>query len=68
MKIEVTGMMCPNCEKHVKKALEAIDGITEVTANHEENMVIITMSKEVSEDVIKSAIEEEGYNYLGIID
>ena len=67
MKLTVNGMMCPHCEARVKKVLEAIDGIEEATASHEENLVTITNSKPVDEAVIKAAIEEAGYEYAGVI-
>ncbi|MBO4844854.1 MAG: heavy metal translocating P-type ATPase [Lachnospiraceae bacterium] len=67
MKIKVNGMMCGHCEAHVKKALEAIDGIDSVVASHEENMVTITNSKDVDEAVIKAAVEEAGYEYAGLM-
>ncbi|MCR4990192.1 MAG: heavy metal translocating P-type ATPase [Lachnospiraceae bacterium] len=66
MKITVNGMMCAHCEAHVKKALEAIDGIESAVASHEENLVTITNSKDVDEALIKSAVEEAGYEYAGI--
>lgn len=66
MKIKVNGMMCAHCEAHVKKALEAIDGIESATASHEENMVTITTSKDVDEVLIKEAITEAGYEYAGL--
>ncbi|MBP8969113.1 MAG: heavy metal translocating P-type ATPase [Lachnospiraceae bacterium] len=66
MKIKVNGMMCAHCEAHVKKALEAIDGIESATASHEENMVTITTSKDVDEALIKEAITEAGYEYAGL--
>jgi len=67
MKISVKGMMCAHCEAHVKKALEAIDGIDSATPSHEENQVVIVTSKEVDENLIKAAIEEAGYEYAGIL-
>ena len=66
MKIKVNGMMCAHCEAHVKKALEAIDGIESAVANHEENLVTITNSKDVDEALIKEAVTEAGYEYAGI--
>ncbi|MDO4966503.1 MAG: heavy metal translocating P-type ATPase [Lachnospiraceae bacterium] len=66
MEITVKGMMCMHCEKAVKEALEAIDGITEAIADHDADSVKITMSKEVSEDVIKDVIVGKGYEYVGI--
>ena len=67
MKIKVNGMMCGHCEAHVKKALEAIDGIENAVASHEENLVTITSSSDVDEAVIKAAVEEAGYEYAGVL-
>ena len=66
MKITVKGMMCGHCEAHVKKALEAIDGIESAAASHENNLVEITTTKDVEESAIKAAVEEAGYEYVGI--
>ena len=67
MKIKVNGMMCAHCEAHVKKALEAIDGVTSAEASHEENMVTLVTSKDVDEASLKAAVEDAGYEYAGII-
>jgi Cu2+-exporting ATPase len=67
MKIKVNGMMCQHCEMHVKKALEAIDGIDGAVASHEENLVTITNSKDVDESAIKAAVEAAGYEYAGLV-
>ena len=67
MKIRVNGMMCAHCEAHVKKALEAIDGIDSAVASHEEKLVTITNSKDIDEALIKAAIEEAGYEYAGLV-
>lgn len=64
MKIE--GMMCSHCEASVKKALEAIDGVDSAEVSHEAGTAIVTMSKEVSNDVLKSAVEAKDYNVTGI--
>ncbi len=66
MQIKVKGMMCSHCEAHVKKALEAIDGIDSAVASHEKNLVTITNSKAVDEALIRNAISEAGYEYEGI--
>lgn len=64
MKIE--GMMCSHCEASVKKALEAIDGVESAEVSHEAGTAIVTMSKEVSNDVLKGAVEAKDYNVTGI--
>ncbi|MCQ2240043.1 heavy metal translocating P-type ATPase [Treponema sp.] len=68
MKISVKGMMCSHCEGHVKKALEAIEGITSAIPDHEKNLVVIDTSKAVGEEAIKSAITDAGYEYCGILE
>lgn len=64
MKIE--GMMCPHCEAHTKKALEAIDGVESAVASHTEKTAIVTLSKEVDDNLLKAAVENAGYEVLGI--
>lgn len=67
MKISVKGMMCEHCEMHVKKALEAVDGIESAAASHKDALVTIETSKAVDESLIKAAVEDAGYEYAGII-
>ena len=64
MKIE--GMMCPHCEAHTKKALEALDGVEAATASHEAGNAIVTLTKDVPDEVLKAAVEEAGYTVLAI--
>ncbi|MCR5251796.1 MAG: heavy metal translocating P-type ATPase [Lachnospiraceae bacterium] len=66
MQIKVNGMMCQHCEAHVKKALEAIDGIESAEASHEKNLVTITNTKDVDEELIKKAVVDAGYEYGGV--
>ena len=64
MKIE--GMMCMHCEARVKKTLEAIDGVSEALVSHESGTAKITLSKDVSDDELCAAIENQDYTVLGI--
>ena len=66
MQVKINGMMCVNCEKHVKKALEALDGVSVATADHTTASVTIETTKDISEDTIKEAITEAGYDYVGM--
>ena len=61
---KVDGMMCPHCEARVKKVLEELDGVTSAITSHTEGTAIVTLSKDVPDDVIKKAIEEQGYSVL----
>ncbi len=66
MEITVKGMMCAHCEAHVKEALEKLAGVEEATANHDENLVTLKTSAQVSEADIKAAVEGAGYEFCGI--
>ncbi len=59
--MNVEGMMCPHCEMHVKNALEAIDGVTQAVANHNDGTVTVTLSKDVSDEVLSEAVTKAGY-------
>lgn len=63
--LKVEGLMCCNCERHVKEALEKVGGITEATASHEKGEVVIRCSKPVPDDKLREAIEGAGYKMLG---
>ena len=60
--ISVEGMGCQNCVKHVTEALEALDGVDKAEVSLEKNNAVITLSKDVSDETIKSAIDEAGYD------
>lgn len=64
MKIE--GMMCPHCEARVKKTLEALDGVSEAVVSHTAGTAVVTMAAPVADDVLKKAIEDQGYPVLEI--
>ena len=62
--IKIEGMMCPHCEKRVKEKLEEIDGVLEAVPNHKENNAVINLSKDVSDEVLISVIEAQGYKVI----
>ncbi|MDO5109426.1 MAG: heavy metal translocating P-type ATPase [Erysipelotrichaceae bacterium] len=64
--VRIEGMMCPHCEVSVKKALEAIDGIESAEVSHEKGTAEITLSKEVSADVIQQAVEARDYKFISV--
>ena len=63
--IKVNGMMCEHCEMHVKKELEAIDGIDSATADHNKGEVKLTLSKPVADNDLKAAVADAGYEFIG---
>ncbi|MCQ2584932.1 MAG: heavy metal translocating P-type ATPase [Treponema sp.] len=64
--LNITGMMCSHCEAHVKKALEAVAGVTEAVPSHEKGTAVVTLSQEVSNDVLTAAVKDAGYEVTGI--
>lgn len=64
--LEITGMMCGHCEMAVKKALEAVDGVESADVSHEKGTAVVTLSKEVSNDVLKKTVEEKDYTVTSI--
>ena len=64
MKIE--GMMCGHCEAAVKKALEALDGVEVAEVSHEAGTAIVTLSADVSDEILTKAVEDKDYKVLSI--
>ena len=64
--IHIEGMMCGHCEATVKKALEALDGVQSAEVSHVSGTAVVTLSKDVADDVMKSAVEAQDYKVLGI--
>ena len=64
--LHIEGMMCAHCEAHVRKALEAIDGVSAATASHEKGTAVVTLSHPVENDVLRQAVEAQDYKVLSI--
>ncbi|WP_291578575.1 heavy-metal-associated domain-containing protein [Clostridium sp. UBA6640] len=65
-KILVEGMKCENCAKHVKEALINIEDVSSVDVNLSDKYVVLDTKIDVSDEVIKHAINTEKYNVIGI--
>lgn len=63
--MSINGMMCAHCQAHVEKALNAIDGV-EAKVNLETKTATLTLSKDVSDDVLRGAVTEAGYEVVSI--
>ena len=64
--VKIEGMMCPHCEAHVKKALEALGGVTVAEVSHEKGTAIVSMTENVDNAAIAAAVTDAGYTVLGI--
>ncbi len=64
--LKIEGMMCNHCKMHVEKALNNLDGVS-AEVNLEDKSAKVILSKEVSDEVLKKAVEEAGYEVNSII-
>ncbi len=64
--LKVEGMMCAHCEGRVKSALEEISGVANANASHESGTVIVELSGDVSDDMLKEKVEAQGYKVLSV--
>ncbi|MCM1284369.1 MAG: heavy metal translocating P-type ATPase [Muribaculaceae bacterium] len=63
--MQIEGMMCGHCEARVKKALEALAGVSSAEVSHESGTAVVTMEEELSEETLKTAVEEQDYKVTG---
>ena len=62
----INGMMCGHCEAHVKNALEALDGVVNAEVSHKTGTAVVTMDNEISNEVLKQAVTDQGYDVTDI--
>ncbi len=65
--LKVEGMMCMHCERHVKEALEAVDGVSAAEASAEKDLAVVDCSGNVSDEQLKKAVEDAGYKVTEIL-
>ena len=63
--LKIEGMMCMHCSGRVQKALEAIDGVASANVSHETGTAVVTLNQNVSDDVLKKAVTDAGYQVVG---
>jgi len=66
-KLKVEGMSCSHCEKTVKKAVSAIDGVSDVAVDLKNKTVTVSHDENVTFDMMKNEIEEQGYDVIDVI-
>ena len=64
--MNIEGMMCGHCEATVKKALEAVDGVSEAVVSHENGTAAVKLEKPVDDSVLRKAVENHDYKVTGI--
>ena len=62
--LEIDGMSCSNCVRHVEAALLDVDGVDVLEVEVGRDVV----DTEVDEDTLRDALEEVGYELVSIED
>ena len=62
----IKGMSCGHCSARVEKVLNAIDGV-EATVDLESNSATVKLSADVSNEVLKKAVDDIGYTVVEVI-
>lgn len=63
--IKIEGMMCTHCTGRVNDVLNAIDGVS-ATVSLEEKQAVVTLEKNVDDEILKKAITDAGYKVISI--
>lgn len=65
-RILIEGMSCGHCVSHVKETLEELKSVINVEVNLEAKAAVLDSTEEVSNEDIHFAIDEAGYEVVGI--
>ena len=64
--IHIEGMMCGHCEATVKKALEALDTVTEAVVSHDNGTAVVTLNAQTDDAVLTKAVEDKDFKVISI--
>lgn len=64
--IVIKGMMCAHCEAHIRTALEAVNGVTVDSVSSKTNSAQVTVSENVTDDMLKNAVTGAGYEFVSM--
>lgn len=65
--VHIEGMHCENCKIRVERAINKIDGAS-AKVNLKKNIAVVETDREVSDDLIKKAVEDQDYTVILIED
>lgn len=60
--LEISGMSCNNCVKHVTHALESVEGVSAVSVSLSSGLAEVETSEALDVNVLKQAVIETGYS------
>lgn len=64
--VNIEGMMCAHCVKHVQDALSAVPGVEEVTVSLEAKNATVAAGADVKDEMLTAAVTGAGYEVTGI--
>lgn len=64
--MKIDGMMCSHCEGRVKQSLEGLAQVSQAEVSHEKGTAVVTLSADVSNDVLKKTVEDQDYKVISI--
>ena len=62
--IFIEGMSCGHCSKRVEDTLKSLDGVKSVSL--EEKKAEVVLKKDISNEILKSSIEDIGFEVMEI--
>ena len=67
--VQIHGMMCSNCARRMKGALEKLDGVAQASVQLEEEQAVLSFNgqTEVSEKTLKERVNIAGYEFRGVV-
>ncbi len=65
MVLKINGMMCNHCVAHVTKALQAVEGVSDVNVSLDEKQATVTADPALAE-TLKKAVADAGYEVVDI--
>lgn len=63
-KMNIEGMMCPHCQKHVSQALNSIEGV-KARVDLENHCAYLQLDHDIDESLLVKAVEDVGYSVKG---
>ena len=64
--VRIEGMSCMHCAAAVTEAIGVIDGVSEVKVDLENKAAVVEASDTVTDDMLRDAVEDAGYEFVGI--
>lgn len=64
--VKIEGMSCSHCTSRVAAALMGLDGVENAEMSLENKIAVLTLSKDVSDDVIRETVDDTGFDVVGI--